>query len=65
MPVRKDSASASSSSNTFPNTFEEKREQLLFGFSDPKSEWFIKEEPQRAEVAENREFSLSARATPC
>lgn len=24
------------------DAFEEKREQLLFGFSDPKSEWFIK-----------------------
>ena len=23
------------------NAFEEKREQLLFGFSDPKSEWFV------------------------
>src|ERR1017187_6639235 len=43
------------------DAFEEKREQLLFGFSDPKSEWFIKDEPQRAEAAENREFfSLSA-----
>ena len=36
------------------DAFEEKREQLLFGFSDPKSEWFIKDEPQRAEAAENR-----------
>src|ERR1039457_6412583 len=43
------------------DAFEEKREQLLFGFSDPKSEWFIKDEPQRAEAAENRDFfSLSA-----
>jgi type I restriction enzyme M protein len=32
------------------DAFEEKREQLLFGFSDPKSEWFIKDEPQRADV---------------
>jgi type I restriction-modification system DNA methylase subunit len=30
------------------DAFEEKREQLLFGFSDPKSEWFIKEETERA-----------------
>src|SRR5207247_7278967 len=42
------------------DAFEEKREQLLFGFSDPKSEWFIKDEPERAEAAENRNFSLSA-----
>jgi len=35
------------------DAFEEKREQLLFGFSDPKSEWFIKDEPQRADAAEN------------
>jgi type I restriction enzyme M protein len=43
------------------DAFEEKREQLRFGFSDPKSEWFIKDEPQRAEAAENRDFfSLSA-----
>jgi type I restriction enzyme M protein len=42
------------------DAFEEKREQLLFGFSDPKSEWFIKDEPQRAEAAENCGFSLSA-----
>jgi hypothetical protein len=32
------------------DAFEEKREQLLFGFSDPKSEWFIKDKPQRAEL---------------
>src|SRR4029077_20848828 len=30
-----------------PGAFEEKREQLLFGFSNPKSEWFMKAEPQR------------------
>jgi type I restriction enzyme M protein len=40
------------------DAFEEKREQLLFGFSDPKSECFIKDEPQRAEAAES--YSLSA-----
>ncbi|MBA4150788.1 MAG: SAM-dependent DNA methyltransferase [Verrucomicrobia bacterium] len=42
------------------DTFEEKREQLLFGFSDPKSEWFIKDEAQRAEAAENRDEYLAA-----
>ena len=40
------------------DAFEEKREQLLFGFSDPKSEWFIKDEPQRAEAAENRDITV-------
>jgi type I restriction enzyme M protein len=43
------------------DAFEEKREQLLFGFSDPKSDWFIKDEPQRAEAAENRDEYLAAR----
>src|SRR5712671_8066500 len=42
------------------DAFEEKREQLLFGFSDPKGEWFIKDEPQRAEAAENRDEYLAA-----
>src|ERR1700759_1276366 len=42
------------------DAFEEKREQLLFGFSDPKSEWFLKEEPQRLEAAENRDEYLAA-----
>jgi len=42
------------------NAFEEKREQLLFGFSDPKSEWFIKDEPQRADAAENPDEYLAA-----
>ncbi len=42
------------------DAFEEKREQLLFGFSDPKSEWFIKDEPQRADAAENRDEYLAA-----
>jgi hypothetical protein len=37
------------------NAFEKKREQLLFGSSDPKSEWFMKDEPQSAESAEIRE----------
>jgi hypothetical protein len=42
------------------DTFEDKREQLLFGYADPKSEWFIKDEPQRAEAAENRDEYLAA-----
>jgi type I restriction enzyme M protein len=42
------------------DAFEEKREQLLFGFSDPKSEWFIKEEPERKEAAENRDEYMAA-----
>src|SRR5882672_12957506 len=42
------------------DAFEEKRDQLLFGYADPKNEWFIKDEPQRAEAAENRDSSLSA-----
>ena len=42
------------------DAFEEKREQLLFGYSDPKAEWFIKEEPQRNEAAENRDEYLAA-----
>ena len=42
------------------DAFEEKREQLLFGFSDPKSEWFIKDEPERADAAENRDEYLAA-----
>ena len=37
------------------DAFEEKREQLQFGCSDPKSEWFIKDEPQRSEPSENRD----------
>ena len=42
------------------DAFEEKREQLLFGYSDPKSEWFIKDEPGRADAAENRDEYLAA-----
>ena len=42
------------------DAFEEKREQLLFGFSNPKSEWFIKDEPQRADAAENRDEYMAA-----
>jgi hypothetical protein len=41
------------------DSFREKREQLLFGFSDPRSEWFIKDEPQRAEAAEGRDEHLN------
>ncbi|MHB8520211.1 MAG: class I SAM-dependent DNA methyltransferase [Limisphaerales bacterium] len=42
------------------DAFEEKREQLLFGFSDPKSEWFVKEEKERVSAAENRDEYLAA-----
>jgi len=42
------------------DAFEEKLEQLLFGFADPKSERFIKDKPQRAEAAENRDEYLAA-----
>src|SRR5205809_6863431 len=42
------------------DAFEEKRQQLLFGLSDPKSDWFIKDEPQRKEAAENRDEYLAA-----
>ncbi len=42
------------------DAFEEKREQLLFGFSNPKSEWFIKDEPQRKDAAENRDEYMAA-----
>jgi len=42
------------------DAFEEKREQLLFGSSDPKDEWFIKDEPQRADAAGNRDEYLAA-----
>jgi type I restriction-modification system DNA methylase subunit len=37
------------------DAFQEKREQLLFGLSYPKSECFIKDEPRRADAAENRD----------
>lgn len=42
------------------DAFEEKREQLLFGFSNPKSEWFIKDEPERKDAAENRDEYLAS-----
>jgi len=41
------------------DAFEEKREQLLFGFSDPKSEWFNNDEPGCTEAAENRDEYLA------
>jgi len=43
------------------DAFEEKREQLLFGFSDPKSDWFIKDEKERVPAAENRDEYMAAR----
>jgi type I restriction enzyme M protein len=42
------------------DAFEEKREQLLFGFSDPKSDLFIKDEAQRASAANERDEYLAA-----
>ena len=42
------------------DAFEEKREQLLFGYADPKSEWYIKDEPERAQAAETRDEYLAA-----
>src|ERR1039457_2563629 len=42
------------------DAFEEKREQLLFGYADPKSEWFIKDEPERAKAADERDNYTAA-----
>src|SRR5690349_25148141 len=42
------------------DAFEEKREQLLFGFSDPKSDSFIKDEKQRDAAANERDEYLAA-----
>src|SRR5207244_10328034 len=42
------------------DAFEEKRDQLLFGFSHPKSEWLIKDEPERKDAAENRDEYMAA-----
>jgi type I restriction enzyme M protein len=42
------------------DAFEEKREQLLFGFSDPKSDSFIKDEKQRDSAANERDEYLAA-----
>lgn len=41
------------------DAFEEKREQLLFGFSDPKSDSYIKDEPQRQAAANERDEYLA------
>ena len=41
------------------DAFEEKREQLLFGYSDPKSEWFIKDDKERVPAAEKRDEYLA------
>src|ERR1017187_8157897 len=42
------------------DAFEEKREQLLLDFANPKGDWFIKEEPERSKAAENRDEYLAA-----
>ena len=42
------------------DAFEEKREQLIFGYADPKSEWFLKEESERVKAAELRDEYLSS-----
>lgn len=42
------------------DAFEEKREQLLFGFSDPKSDSFIKDEAQRAGAADERDEYIAS-----
>ncbi len=42
------------------DAFEEKREQLLFGFSNPKSDYYIKDEKQREAAANERDEYLAA-----
>jgi type I restriction enzyme M protein len=42
------------------DAFEEKREQLLISFADPKSDWFIKDEAQRPEAADERDQYVAA-----
>jgi type I restriction enzyme M protein len=42
------------------DAFEEKRDQLLFSFADSKSEWFIKDEKQRPEAADERDQYIAA-----
>lgn len=42
------------------DAFEEKREQLLLSFADPKSDWFIKDEKQRPEAADERDQYVAA-----
>ena len=43
------------------NAYEEKREQLLLSFVDPKGDWFIKDEAQRPEAAADRDQSIASR----
>jgi type I restriction enzyme M protein len=42
------------------DAFEEKREQLVLGFSNPKSEWFIAKDSERVAASENRDEYLAA-----
>ncbi len=42
------------------DAFEEKREQLLLRFADPKSDWFIKDEAQRPEAADERDQYIAS-----
>jgi type I restriction enzyme M protein len=42
------------------DAFEEKQQQLLLGFSDAKSEWFIAKEDERLPASENRDEYLAA-----
>jgi type I restriction enzyme M protein len=42
------------------DAYEEKREQLLLGFADPKSDWFIKDEAQRPEAADERDQYIAS-----
>ena len=37
------------------DAYEEKREQLLLSFADSKGDWFIKDEAQRPEAADERD----------
>src|SRR6266705_2474771 len=43
------------------DAFEEKREQLLLSFADSKSDWFIKDEAQRPEAADERDQYIAAK----
>src|SRR5881398_2510532 len=42
------------------DAFEEKREQLLLSFADAKGDWFIKDEKQRPEAADERDQYVAA-----
>jgi type I restriction enzyme M protein len=42
------------------DAFEEKREQLLLSFADPKSDWFIKDEAQRPDAADERDQYIAS-----